>query len=232
MTTFFILYKIVLDALFPLSQTEEGVFSMSPEEALNTLLSAPGYNGLAVALPHAQSIFAYKDERVAKLVWNIKYKKSIVAVRIGGYALLEALSKRPENTLPSPTVVVIPMPITEKRRRERGYNQCELLIDEIGRLEQEAGKHRFIIKKDLLVRTQHASRQTLKGREDRVESAKGIFGINKEALEVLTEQDPEFKQKTIIVVDDVITTGSTMYEAIQTLKSTGFVDIRALSLAH
>lgn len=218
-------YKTVLDALFPLSKAESEVLSITPEEALVKLPPAPGYEELAVDLQGAKSIFAYKDERVAKLVWNIKYKKSVRAVQIGGYALWKTL-------VTTTAVIVIPMPITERRRNERGYNQCELLVDEIGRLEQESGSNRLSITKDLLVRIHHTARQTLKGRQDRIESAQGIFGIDKKVLEHLIQAHPDLKQKTVVVIDDVITTGSTMYEAIETLKKAGFKKVYGLSLAH
>lgn len=220
------LYKIFLDALFPLSDAEQELFLLQPEQAYEKLPSAPGYEGLAVPLLNTRSVFAYKDERVAKLVWNIKYKKSALAVQIGGYALWQKLKAMgAEHVLVA--TLIIPMPITEKRRRERGYNQCELLVDEIGRLDKN---DQFIIKKDLLIRVHHASRQTLKGREARVESSQGIFGISKEIYRDGSIES--LKTLPLIVIDDVVTTGSTMYEAIETLKKAGFQDVRGLALAH
>ncbi len=252
------LYKTILDALFPLSWAEYEMLSLSPEDALGKLPPAPDYSGLAVDMPNAQSVFAYKDERVAKMIWHIKYKKSAHAVQIGGYALWKRLvttaagvrravlrdtpstsaevaagspspslsPKRPENSLPPPAAVVIPMPITNRRRKERGYNQCELLTDEMERLEQTNDYSRFTVRKDILFRTHHATRQTLKGRHERVESAKGIFGVRRNVI------TPELLRAKIIVIDDVITTGSTMYEAIETLGAAGFSDVGAISLAH
>jgi hypothetical protein len=261
-----LIYKTVLDALFPLSRTESEVLSMTPEEASMKLPPAPGYEGLAVDLQNSRSVFAYKDERVAKMIWHIKYKKSVRAVQIGGYALWKTLvttatgvrravlldtpsspagdaagsrpsllesadspsrpAKRPENSLPPPVVVVIPMPITERRRKERGYNQCELLVDEIGRLDVD---RKCRIERNLLVRTHHAARQTLKGRKDRIESTQGIFAVSKDTT---AEELELLKSFPVIVIDDVITTGSTMYEAVHTLKAAGFSDVWALSLAH
>jgi ComF family protein len=250
------LYKTVLDALFPLSDAEQEMLSLSPKEALEKLPVAPDYSGLAVNLSNTQSVFAYKDERVAKMIWHIKYKKSAHAVRIGGYALWNKLltttdegnrfsgrfggregGREPaatsaevdgvsrKSSFPEP-VVVIPMPITNRRRKERGYNQCELLTDQMEELEKTSGCSRFVVRKDVLFRAHHASRQTLKGRHERIESAKGIFEIK--AGVVL----PELLQSRVIVIDDVITTGSTMYEAIETLKKAGFSNVRAISLAH
>ena len=48
------------------------------------------------------------------------------------------------------------------------------------------------------------------------------------------EQDNEIPLKNIplIIIDDVITTGSTMFEAMETLKKAGFDDVHGLSLAH
>lgn len=251
-----IIYKTVLDALFPLSGAEKEMLNLSPEEALEKLPIAPDYSGLAVNLPNTQSVFAYKDERVSKMIWHIKYKKSAHAVRIGGYALWNKLlattdegnrfsgrfgghegGREPaatsaevdgvsrKSSFPEP-VVVIPMPITNRRRKERGYNQCELLVDEIERRDKN---NAFRIEKNLLIRTQHTSRQTLKGRGDRVESARGIFAVN-EIIPI--EHKQGLKLFPVIIIDDVITTGSTMFEAIETLKKAGFQDVRALSLAH
>ncbi len=222
--------NIFINALFPLSLAEQKLFLLQPKQAYDKLPPTPGYGGLAVPLSHVNSIFAYKDERVAKLIWNIKYKKSSRATKIGGYALWRRLQNDSKSTL------VIPMPITNRRRKERGYNQCELLIDEIERLcTQDLNSLQFKFEKNLLVRTHHASRQTLKGREDRLESAKGIFGMNEKVIEQLRIQlieDVRIEKIPVVIIDDVITTGSTMYEAIETLKKNGFEDVRGLSLAH
>ena len=213
MSTLLCVWNTVLEALFPVSGAEKELFSLTPEKALNELPAAP-----APPIINAASIFAYKDDRVAKLVWNIKYKKSMRAVEIGGYALYRELL-----TSDLSKVIIVPMPITPRRRRERGFNQCELLVDEIARLDEE---RRFIIEKYLLKRIHHASRQTLKDRGDRLESAKGIFATGQE----VAERFP--RDSKIIIIDDVITTGSTMREAIEILRNAGFEDVVGLSLAH
>lgn len=228
--------SIFTEALFPFSPAEKELFSYSPESACEILPPAPAFTGLAVPLPEAHAVFAYKDKRVEKLVWNIKYKKSALAVKIGGYALWRELVQKGEPS----HIILIPMPITDRRRRERGFNQCELLVDEIAKLNREKENGRpnisLRIEKDTLTRTHHASRQTLKGRADRVESAKGVFAVN-ELNEKATEKSAEkiaeqFKDSTIIIIDDVITTGSTMREAIDTLKAAGFENVHGLALAH
>jgi competence protein ComFC len=208
-----ILFSTIVEALFPLSQAEKELLTYTPRDAYEMLPKSP-----KVADSFTQAVFAYGDERVQKLIWNIKYKKSIHAVSIGAYALLERL--RAMN-LPTSTII-IPIPITPKRRRERGYNQCELIVDEIRALDTS---HIFHYRNDLLLRTHHSSRQTLKDRAHRLESAKGIFSLHKKVFEVPTDT-------TIIIIDDVITTGSTMQEALETFKEAGFQKVTGIALAH
>ncbi len=265
MNIFKIIYETAIEALFPLSEIEKELFLFPLSDISKTLPPAPNYSGLAVPLPESSSLFAYKDKRVEQLIWNIKYKKSRRAVEIGGYALFRYLFSRfggtdfqdtpstlasvaassrmpthppkcPSNSVPPPLyILILPMPITKQRQRERGYNQCELLTNEMKRLYLEhetkntSGTH-LLFENDLLIRTHHDSRHTLKGRTDRVESAKGIFGVNESIIKRLGIDG--LKDYRIIIVDDVITTGSTMREAIDTMKKSGFTNVSGLSVAH
>lgn len=201
------------EALFPLQNAEKALTALIPIEAFALLPPSP-----ACPIERASAVFAYKDERVRKLVWHVKYNKDAHAVSVGGYALFHAL----QSIKVAPNTIIVPMPITERRRRERGYNQCELLTDEIARLDTT---NELTILTDLLIRTHHASRQTLKRRADRLESAKGIFSVNKVLIE-------KYRNAEIIVIDDVITTGSTMKEAMKTLCTAGFQNVVGLALAH
>jgi len=235
-------WNTFLEALFPTSGSEKVIFSWTPEQALKSLPSSR-----PPPLENASSIFAYKDPRVTKLIWNIKYKRSEQAVKIGGYALYCSLidridgitnASKPAPASPRPSVmkpeqvsplIVIPIPITERRRRERGYNQTELLAAEITRLD---ANHQFHVISSLLIRTQHLSRQTDKSRDERLADARGIFSFNEAALSELISSNSQFKNISIVIIDDVITTGSTMKEAMETFKTAGFNNISALSLAH
>lgn len=216
MSFFRALYRTALDALFPLSPAEEEVLAMSPEQAFSVLPRAP-----LPPIANVRSVFFYADERVAKLVWMIKYKKSATAAKIGAYALHQFLKEKLAPGAREP-VILVPMPISKQRRRERGFNQCEVLAEVIERLDSGGS---ICMDSNLLVRTRHRARQTLKQEAERHASAKGIFSINADAL-------LPAKDSNIVVVDDVITTGSTMNEAIETLRNAGFKEISGLSLAH
>jgi predicted amidophosphoribosyltransferase len=135
-----------------------------------------------------------------------------------------------------PQIIVVPMPITARRRRERGFNQCELLAGEIEKLAMaNAAKNigddlgtdkRLVVIRDLLVRKIHKSRQTLKDRAERLESAQDIFAVNEEVAHKI-KGGP-----MIIVIDDVITTGGTIRDAVSTLRKAGFENTWGLSVAH
>ena len=168
----------------------------------------------------AVSIFAYKDERVSKMIWHIKYKKSEKATAIAGYAISQKLIEIGSSDNRSLSdIIIIPMPITTRRRLERGYNQCELIVDRVK-------SYLDVSRCDLaLTRIHHSSRQTLKNRTDRLKNAKGIFYADPKYID-------QYKDATVIIIDDVITTGSTMKEALETLRAAGYRDVRGLSVAH
>ncbi|MFA6315231.1 MAG: phosphoribosyltransferase family protein [Candidatus Paceibacterota bacterium] len=219
------LYKTILEAIFPLSPAEKELFSLSPEKAEQSLPRAS-----ASPIPDARGVLAYKDERVAKLIWNIKYKKSKKATAIGAFILYKAM-RNTSSTLNSPDqpITIIPMPITIKRRRERGFNQCELICEEIKKLDST---DRFRVISNLLVRIQHKDRQTLKNRSDRLVSARGIFSVDIVILDDLKSKDSQFLNKDVLIIDDVITTGSTMKEALETMRNAGFKKVKGISIAH
>lgn len=167
----------------------------------------------ATEFPFIESIFSYKNPLVKELIWQIKYKKNKHAVGIAAHALLHSLSDSPPNTL------LVPIPISKKRRKERGYNQCELLIDEILRLDTE---NKFQKDFKLLIRSKHIEKQTHKDRNERLENTKGIFETTRK----------ENLQQKIIIIDDVSTTGSTLKEAREELLSARYSDVTALTVAH
>jgi len=178
----------------------------------------------------ATSIFSYKNEFVWRLIWCIKYKRSIPASRIAAYSLFQILQTYTQAASP---IILIPMPITSRRRRERGFNQCELLADELEIFINKSNSTNITVIRDLLFRTQHKSRQTLKDRKSRLESTHEIFSINRHVAEKLKrELDQHTPKHLILVIDDVITTGSTILEAINILRQNGLTQTFGLSVAH
>ena len=112
--------------------------------------------------------------------------------------------------------LVAPVPSTFAHRFLRGYNQCHYLAKELSR--------RLKLKYDahLLKRVGHPLRQGLLTREDRRENVIGTFAAAHRVK----------KGATVLVVDDIMTTGATLSECAKVLKAAGAARVFAASLAR
>lgn len=113
--------------------------------------------------------------------------------------------------------IVLPMPITLRHRYDRGFNQCEYLARELAR--------RIDRKCDasIIHRTGAVRRQAGLNREERFANVAGTFAVRKPRL---------LAGRTVLVLDDVMTTGATLSECAKSLKGCGAWRVFALSLAR
>lgn len=202
-------FNILIDFIFPPSEKELELRHISIEDFIKRSPASE-----KTEFPFIKSIFSYKDPLVRELVWQIKYKKNKNAVKIAGSVLYKELIKTNKQTL------LLPIPISNKRRKERGYNQCELIVNEITNLDVN---HMFIKDFSILKRMKHVEKQTFMKRNERLKNTKNIFDVTNNVLD---------KNTKIIIIDDVSTTGSTLDEARQALLQAGFTDVQALTVAH
>lgn len=115
------------------------------------------------------------------------------------------------------TFIIIPVPITDKKKRRRGFNQSE----EMAKTISEATGIPLLT--DALIKTKETLPQMELKRDERLENIKNCFKIKKER---------EIKDKMIILLDDVYTTGSTMEECAKTLKQAGAREVWGLTAAR
>lgn len=109
--------------------------------------------------------------------------------------------------------IVVPVPMNVEKERRRGYNQAELLAKEFCKLTD------LPIDTEHLIKTVDTDTQTHKSREEREE----LDNIYK-----LTDRN-FFKGKRVLLIDDVITTGSTLDACAKTLRAS---KVYGLALAH
>ncbi|MGA3118962.1 MAG: ComF family protein [Syntrophobacteraceae bacterium] len=107
--------------------------------------------------------------------------------------------------LPEPALIV-PVPLHPKRLKERGFNQSGLLAREFAR------KIKAPVSFDAIIRKNRTEPQTRLNRRERLENVKGAFEIP-DARRV--------RGRSILVIDDVFTTGTTLSECARVLKSKG-----------
>ncbi len=113
--------------------------------------------------------------------------------------------------------IVLPMPLTALHRLDRGYNQSGYLARELARRIGRAERG------GILVRKGRPRRQAGLCEEDRRENAKGTFAV----------RHAEFvRGRTVLVVDDIMTTGATLSEAAKALKESGASRVWCATLAR
>ncbi|MCI8760296.1 MAG: ComF family protein [Clostridia bacterium] len=111
---------------------------------------------------------------------------------------------------------IIPVPISKKRRKERGYNQSELIGKEI------AKKVGIDYNSQCLFKTKNIVEQSKLNKEEREKNIQGVYKIEKTKL---------LENKKILLIDDIYTTGSTVNECSKTLKQANPKQIGVLTLA-
>jgi ComF family protein len=151
---------------------------------------------------------------VREIVHSFKYNRRLHLRRILGRWAAEALndSRLAERRID----LVVPVPLHPARKRERGFNQAELIARELCRL-----RHLSLGK--VLSRIRYTTTQTQFDRQERMENLKGAFrlrrGCNVQGLRML-------------LVDDVLTTGSTLSECASVLKNSGARSVHAVTAAR
>ncbi len=141
----------------------------------------------------ASSFLFFTDKGIVKnLVHYLKYKNQ---EQIGDFLGQWYGQIIKDNNYLKDIDYVIPVPLHPKKRRKRGYNQVSLFAKTIA---QHLNAHYL---EDLLIKTANTKTQTKKTRLLRWQ--------NKQALYILTDID-FLKDKNVLLLDDVITTGATM----------------------
>lgn len=112
--------------------------------------------------------------------------------------------------------LVVPMPLSAERLAERGFNQALML----GRSLAPAK-----ITPDLLLRVRHSAPQASLDRKDRLGNVKGAFAIDPLRIAQLRGAD-------VVLVDDVMTSGASIFTAAQVLRQAGATHITAVVLAR
>lgn len=141
----------------------------------------------------------YNDELAKRAIWLLKYR----GIKTLSKPLAELIRQRTLEKIKIKNPVFIPIPLSPKRLRERGFNQSELIAKYLS----------DNVITNVLYKTRETDSQvSLKDREKRLNNLKDSFGV----------KNPELvADKNIILIDDVSTTGATIAEAKKILKEAG-----------
>ncbi len=169
-----------------------------------------------------RGLFQYKNRFVRKAIWEIKYRKNKIILEKFSKPLYEFIIEEISDEMLFGNFrnpVIIPIPSSKKRRNERGFNQAELIAKKI--FEMDSGTN-FSLETVWLSKIKDTPHQSeLKNRSDRLKNLIDAFDAKEKV-----------SGKNIILIDDVITTGTTMSEAIKALKKSGAKNVLGFSIAH
>jgi competence protein ComFC len=150
---------------------------------------------------------------IRDMIHGLKYhSQSWLAKPLGAF-LEEALV---DERLPEPIDAFVPVPLHPVRLRERGYNQALLLA-------QELSSRANIPVLQALHRCRPSASQTEFNRRQRMQNLRDAFALR---------QNVPVKQKKIVLVDDVLTTGVTLNECARVLLQAGASSVHALAVAR
>ncbi len=142
------------------------------------------------------------------LIHNFKYNSKTKLAKILAMGLSNLITSDP---ILSRADYLAPIPLHPARLRERGFNQSLLLA------EQTSANSGFKLL-DCLRRIENTKSQTQFNYKTRITNIRGAF-------EIKLKYQPAIKNKRVILIDDVITTGATLSEAAKTLITNGAVEV-------
>ena len=226
----------ICDLIVPPRPTEQAVRGLVPADLHGILRVENG------ALPYA-------DPRVRALVWEVKYYANPKAATLCGEILAEVLMEVAGESIGKP--LLLPIPIHKTRRKERGHNQTEVLVEAALRTLESVNKisrrkvwkptaplwalrrpedflernfiHAFEYSPHMLVRTKHTQQQQGLPKQKRLSNVA-------HSMEVMHPE--KIIGRVCIVVDDVSTTGATFMEAERALKRAGAAEVICVALAQ
>ena len=145
----------------------------------------------------------YYDSHIRQGIHNLKYNNYS---KCGEFLSMEMAEVMERDFADEGPDFITCVPMSKKRKREKDFNQCEILIKHIGKV------YGYKPIPNLLIKSKHTPTQVNLKYKERLTNLKGAFEVNKKY---------DVKNKTVLICDDVITTGSTLNECSRTLKKAG-----------
>lgn len=160
---------------------------------------------------------SYENKIIKKLIHEFKYEpfvkdiaKILAQIMIIHIALLKKTKEIKNFTL-------IPVPLYKSKLRHRGFNQSQELANELSEF------FKIPVLKNALIKIKNTENQAELSKEKREKNLKNVFSC----------PNPEIiKNKNILLVDDVFTTGATMEECASILKQSGALRVHGIVVAR
>lgn len=159
------------------------------------------------------------ESGIRELIHLLKYDQVRPAAAVLGRMLAEAMGDLQLGFTHGP-VVVIPVPLFVKKLRQRGFNQSELIARSALKLLSSGG---FDLNAGVLKRCRETQSQIGLSRHQRRENMRGAFVV---------ARPEEITQREILLIDDVMTTGTTVSECARVLRRAGASKVYVATVAR
>jgi ComF family protein len=155
------------------------------------------------------------DYPVGYLVSQLKFQRNLTYAKIFSHLLLTTLQKHYVSSLSELPEIIIPIPLHKKRIRERGFNQALEIARPI------AKKLTLPLSINTVQRSRYTQAQSLLTATERRKNLQHSFTLTK-----------SISAKHIVLLDDVVTTGTTVYELAALLKKSGVEKVGVWTVAR
>lgn len=112
--------------------------------------------------------------------------------------------------------IIIPVPIHKKRKNQRGYNQSELIAKEL------SNKTGITIYTDVLKKVRNTNPQSLLSKKERIKNVQSVY---------IVENSEKIRNRNVVILDDIYTTGATVNECKKILQQAGVKNIGTIIIA-
>lgn len=187
-------FSLLLDSIFPPTKHERVVKSITSQKI--PFLYNPKIIDGCICLSE------YQNKYVKAIVASCKFENNFTAAKFLGQLFLIWLHKETDIK-----TLLIPIPLSKARQKERGFNQVEKAL----RTMKPLPKH-LDISSNILLRIKNTVPQTSLVKKDRLNNLNGAFVLNEKYIPFLQ------KFERVIICDDVLTTGTTLLEAKKVLQ--------------
>lgn len=223
------LVRFFLDLIFPPSPLARQLRAMGVEEFVAAIPNAFDIKDERGGRSACHLLSRYKNPLVHEVIWQMKFRGDRHATGVLAGALYQliiskirtSVDTRETKNLP----ILVPVPASRKRIRERGFDQCQRLAQEIERVDARSELPHFKACLNVLKKSATAHEQKELSRGDRLRNLTGSFLVQPEYMQLIRDAD-------IILIDDVYTTGATMHECTKTLIAEGAKSVACFALAH
>ncbi len=159
------------------------------------------------------SLFCYQ-ELIRELILTYKFENEPYLAKTFAEILLN--SKKVVGMMKSYDIIV-PIPMDDKRKRQRGYNQCELLAKELVKCNPV-----ILFDTNVLAKQKNRKVQSSLGKEERQENVKEAFYL---------KQEKAIVHKKVLLLDDIYTTGSTVRACSKVITKAGAKQVGVITIA-